>query len=176
LAGKLAVEHARRERDQVRSLAHALAVSADQLEGRVQSLVDDLMAARREIEAWQSKEAGAKASQKVEHARVVKGIKIVTELIDGASDIRALHDYADKLRDHLGSGVVVLGARMDDGKCSILVALTKDLTERYNAGKFVSRLAEIIGGRGGGRPDFAQAGGTKPEALSEALAAIDQLL
>jgi alanyl-tRNA synthetase len=90
--------------------------------------------------------------------------------------MKALHDYADKLRDHLGSGVVVLGSETGDGKCSVLVALTKDLTGRYHAGKIVGRLAEIIGGKGGGRPDFAQAGGTKPEALKEALEAIDGLL
>jgi alanyl-tRNA synthetase len=176
VAGKLAVLYARREHDQLKSLSQVLGVGSEQLEGRVQGLVEDLKSTRRELDVWLSKASAAKAGQRVGHAREVNGIKVVTELVEDGSDMKALHDYADKLRDHLGSGVVVLGSETGDGKCSVLVALTKDLTGRYHAGKIVGRLAEIIGGKGGGRPDFAQAGGTKPEALKEALEAIDGLL
>lgn len=176
LAGTLAAQHARKQFEQVKSLSQTLGVSADNLEGRANLLLEDLKSARREIEGWQSKAAAAKASQKVGHARVVNGVKVVTEQVESSGDMKALHDYADKLRDHLQSGVVVLGSETGDGKCSVLVALTKDLTSRYHAGKMVARLAEIIGGKGGGRPDFAQAGGTKPEALKQALEAVDSLL
>jgi alanyl-tRNA synthetase len=176
LAGRLAIEQARKERELLRGLSQSLGVASEQLDGRVQALVDDLKAAKRAIEVWQSKSASAKAGEQAQKARLVNGIKLIAEILDGTPDMKAQHDYADKLRDHLGSGVVVLGSRSEDGKCSILVALTKDLAGRYHAGKIVGRLAEIVGGRGGGRPDFAQAGGTKPEALAEALAAIDQLL
>ena len=87
-----------------------------------------------------------------------------------------MQSYADELRNHLKSGVVVLGLKTAVDKCSILVALTPDLTSRFHAGKLVAELANMIGGKGGGRPDFAQAGGTKPEKLDEALKQIESLL
>ena len=75
---------------------------------------------------------------------------------------------ADQLRDRLQSGVVVLGCQAE-GKASLLVAVTKDLTERLHAGKIIRVLAEQVGGKGGGRPDLAQAGGSQPENLAAAL-------
>jgi alanyl-tRNA synthetase len=82
---------------------------------------------------------------------------------------------ADALRDKLGSGVVVLGSR-GDGKVSLLVAVTPDLTDRLTAGALVGELAPMVGGGGGGRPDFAQAGGRQPENLETALAAIPEVI
>ena len=98
----------------------------------------------------------------------VAGIKVFTGRADGleAADMREL---ADALRGALGSGVAVLG-RAAEGKASLLVAVTKDLTGRVRAGDLVRTLGKIIGGGGGGRPDLAEAGGKDPARLDEALA------
>jgi alanyl-tRNA synthetase len=85
-------------------------------------------------------------------------------------DASALRDLSDSLKNALGRGVVVLGAA-DDDKVQFVISVTSDLTGRVHAGKLVKQLAPIVGGGGGGRPDFAQAGGRQPEKLDELLAA-----
>lgn len=99
----------------------------------------------------------------------VAGVKLLTRRISGA-DAKTLRSAADALRDRLGSGVVVLGAEAD-GKATLLVAVTKDLKARVHAGKLVGALAAHVDGRGGGRPDLAQAGGPKAAGLDDALGA-----
>jgi len=84
---------------------------------------------------------------------------------------KAMREVGDKLRDKLGSGVSVLGAVFDD-KVSLLAIVSKDLTKKYHAGKLVKEVAVLVGGSGGGRPDMAQAGGTMPDRLEGALAAV----
>jgi len=91
------------------------------------------------------------------------------------ADGKALRAAADTLRDRLGSGVVVLGADTG-GKATLLVAVTKDLTDRVHAGKLVGTLAKHVDGRGGGRPDLAQAGGSNVGGLDEALGAANEAL
>jgi alanyl-tRNA synthetase len=85
-------------------------------------------------------------------------------------DPKALREAADTLRDRLGSGVIVLGAERD-GKASLLVAVTKDLSGKIHAGNLVAAIVGHVDGRGGGRPDLAQAGGSNPQGLPAALAA-----
>src|SRR6185295_16794364 len=99
----------------------------------------------------------------------VEGVRLLAREVPPApaDDLRAM---ADALRSKLGSGVVILGAR-EDGNVSLIAAVTKDLTERVRAGELVKKLSAIVGGRGGGRADFAQAGGKQPENLPAALAA-----
>jgi alanyl-tRNA synthetase len=101
---------------------------------------------------------------------VVSGVKVIAERADGLAQ-QELRELADALRGRLGSGVVVLG-RADGPKASLLVAVTPDLTGRVPAGALVRRLAKIIGGGGGGRPDMAEAGGREPDRLDEALRSV----
>jgi alanyl-tRNA synthetase len=82
-----------------------------------------------------------------------------------------LRETVDQLKNKLGSGVVVLGAE-EDGKVALIAGVTKDLTDRLSAGDLVNFVAERVGGRGGGRPDMAQAGGNEPDKLDEALAGV----
>src|SRR5690606_18354453 len=96
------------------------------------------------------------------------GVALQTRRVDGL-DRAALRDLADQLKQQLGSGVVVLAARSDD-KVSLVVSVTKDLTSRVTAGDLVKRLAPIVGGGGGGRPEFAEAGGKQPEHIDKLLA------
>jgi alanyl-tRNA synthetase len=101
----------------------------------------------------------------------VGGVKVVAREVPPAP-AGELRQMADALRSKLGSGVVVIGSR-EDGKVTLLAAVTADLTGRVSAGELVRRLAPLVGGGGGGRPDFAQAGGRQPEKLAEALAAVE---
>jgi alanyl-tRNA synthetase len=91
--------------------------------------------------------------------------------LEGA-DVPALREAVDKLRDKLGSAVVLLGS-VNDGKVSLIAGVTSDLTGKVKAGELIGFVAQQVGGKGGGRPDMAQAGGTNPAALSAALASVN---
>jgi alanyl-tRNA synthetase len=97
----------------------------------------------------------------------VNGVAVVTGRIDGL-DADGLRAVADRLRERLGSGIVLVGSVMD-GKVNLVAAVTKDLTKRFHAGKLVQDVARAVGGGGGGRPDLAQAGGKEPAKLDSAL-------
>ena len=90
--------------------------------------------------------------------------------MDGA-DAKALRDAVDKFKDKLQSAVVVLGS-VEDGKVRLAAGVTKNNTDRIRAGDVIKPVAELVGGKGGGRPDFAQAGGSDPDALDAALASV----
>ena len=115
--------------------------------------------------------AGAADAEKVREAA---GVKVVTRRVEGV-DSRALREMADRLRQKYGSAVVAIGSVVDD-KVAILVAVTSDLTGRIKAGDIVKQIAPIVGGTGGGRPDFAQAGGRDASRLDEALERVAALV
>ena len=102
------------------------------------------------------------------------GGKLVTRRIEGLEK-GALRGLSDSLRDRIGSGVVVLVSE-SDGKVSLVVAVTKDLTGRVQAGRLVKELAPLVGGGGGGRPDFAEAGGKDPAGIEKLLARAPDVL
>ena len=134
---------------------------------KVDRLLDDNKAMRREIEQLKQKLVSGGAAGSGPQARDVAGVQVLATEIDGASG-KELRGHADVLLDKLGSGVVVLGAR-GDGKASLLVKVSKDLTGKLSAGDLVRELATLVGGRGGGRPDMAQAGGKDPAGLPAAI-------
>ena len=104
----------------------------------------------------------------------VNGIKLVARRVEGLEKA-ALRGISDSLRDRLGSGVVVLASEID-GKVALVVSVTKDLTARVQAGRLVKELAPMVGGGGGGRPDFAEAGGKDPSKIDQLLAAAPDVL
>ena len=122
---------------------------------------------QREIETLQSQLNAAKSADLLAGVREVNGIKVVAVRADVA-DPKALRELADTLKDRLGSGILVLGSEID-GKAALLVAVSKDLADRYKAGEIIKKLAPVIGGSGGGKPELAQAGGNDPTKLGEAL-------
>ena len=129
----------------------------------------------REIERLKVAAAVAgPAASPADEAVEVAGVKLVTRQVQ-ALEPQALRTLADSLRDRAGSGVVVLASR-NDGKAALVVSVTRDLTGRVHAGQLVKELAPIIGGKGGGRPDFAQAGGRQPERIGELFVACRELL
>jgi alanyl-tRNA synthetase len=102
--------------------------------------------------------------------REINNIKVLSARVE-AENVRSLRDLGDRLRDKMGSGVIVIGSRAGS-KALLLVLVTKDLTDRLHAGNMIKQVAQMIGGSGGGRPEMAQAGGPKPERLEEALKAV----
>jgi alanyl-tRNA synthetase len=131
---------------------------------------EEMKRLRRELESLKIKSASAATAESAASAVEVKGVKVLAQRVD-ALDKSQMRNLVDELRGKLGSGVVVLGAETSDGKVSLIVGVTKDLTAKVQAGKVVGRLAAKVGGKGGGRPDLAEAGGTDVGALDAALAA-----
>ena len=151
---------------------------ADALRQEIDRRDEELKKLRRELEQTRMKSAGAGVASADQHVREVKGIKVLAHRSDNL-DRPQLRTLMDNLRNKIGSGVVVLGS-VADGKVAIIVGVTKDLTDRVQAGKVVGQVAQKVGGKGGGRPDLAEAGGTEPEsldsALSESYAVVEGLL
>ncbi|MDG5498835.1 alanine--tRNA ligase [Marinobacter sp. BGYM27] len=124
----------------------------------------------KEIEQLKSKLASSAGSDLVDSAVDVNGLKVVASVLEGA-DRKALMDTADQLKNKLGSGVVVL-ASIEDGKVILVAGVTKDATSRIKAGDLMKSLCAEVGGKGGGRPDMAQGGGTDADKLPDALAKV----
>jgi len=139
---------------------------ADALRARIAASEEEMKKLRRELDAARMKSASAAAGDA--RAVEVKGIKLLVQRVDGL-ERGPMRDLVDQMRGKLGSGVVVLGAA-SDGKVALIVGVTKDLTGKIHAGKVVGALAALVGGKGGGRPDLAEAGGSDASALDGALA------
>jgi alanyl-tRNA synthetase len=136
---------------------------AEQIRQRQDELEQEMRKLRMQLVSGAAPAAGDE--------RMVDGIRILAREVPPAP-ANEMREMADTLRSKLGSGVVVIGSRSEDN-VSLVAAVTKDLTTRIKAGELVKRLSPIVGGGGGGRPDFAQAGGKQPENLPEALAAVE---
>ncbi len=140
---------------------------ADALRARIATQEEEMKKLRRELDAARMKSASAAAGEA--SAVEVKGVKLLVQRVDGL-ERGPMRDLVDQMRSKLGSGVVVLGAASEDGKVALIVGVTKDLTGKVHAGKIVGALAALVGGKGGGRPDLAEAGGSDAAALDGALA------
>ncbi|MBK6602440.1 MAG: alanine--tRNA ligase [Betaproteobacteria bacterium] len=159
----------------IAAAAAALKAPASELETKVAQLLEHGKALEKEVARLRGQLAfGRLESVLAGGIRTVKGVKTVALVLDGA-DATVLRESLDKIKDRLESGVAVL-ATVADGKVSLIAGVTKDLTARVKAGELVNHLAQQVGGKGGGRPDMAQAGGTKPEGLKDALQSIEPWL
>ncbi len=136
---------------------------ADALRHRIAAQEEEMKKLRRELDQVRMKSASASVSDAASSAIEVKGVKVLAQRVDGIEKAQ-MRELVDQLRGKLGSGVVVLGAAVD-GKVSLIVGVTKDLTSRVQAGKIVGLLAAKVGGKGGGRPDLAEAGGSDAGSL-----------
>jgi alanyl-tRNA synthetase len=144
-------------------------LSAEALRSRVNAQEEEMKKLRRELEQLKMKSASAATADAAGSAVEVKGIKVLSQRVDGL-DKSQMRNLVDELRGKLGSGVVILGAA-NEGKVSLIVGVSKDLTGKVQAGKIVGALAAKVGGKGGGRPDLAEAGGSDASALDATLTA-----
>lgn len=145
-----------------------------ELPERTVKLTEKIKGLEKELEKAAAKGTGIDLDAILAKKQDVNGVQVVTYEASVA-DPKLLRDLGDRLRDRLGSGVIVLGAK-ESAKATLLVMVTKDLSTRLKAGEIVKPLAEIIGGTGGGRPEMAQAGGSNPDALAQALKTVPEVI
>ena len=150
--------------------AGALKTSPDELPSRIAQVQDQVKMLEKEVAALKSKLASGQGDELVAKAIDVNGIKVLAATMEGA-DATALRETMDKLKDKLQTAAIVL-ASVVDGKVSLIAGVTKDATGKVKAGELVNFVAQQVGGKGGGRPDMAQAGGTDPTNLAAALAGV----
>jgi alanyl-tRNA synthetase len=174
VTGREAVAHVRRLETEMRRAANLLKTNPFEIADRTERLLRSQRELEKEMDALRGKLAARDSSDLMDSIREIKGVKVLTAVVP-ATDPKALRDFGDKIRDRVASGVVLLGAAVE-GKAMLLCLVTKDLTERYSAGRIIKEIAPLVGGSGGGRPDMAQAGGPKVESLKEALAHLEKMI
>jgi alanyl-tRNA synthetase len=170
VTGETAVKRFIDAENQLEQAAQSLRSSRDDLLARIQQLTAANRSMEKELEALKSKAASQAGGDLAAQAIDVKGIKVLAASIDGAN-VKTLRETVDQLKNKLGEAAIVL-ASSGDGKVSIIAGVTKAQTSKIKAGDLANHVAEQCGGRGGGRPDMAQAGGNQPENLPAALASV----
>jgi alanyl-tRNA synthetase len=174
VTGQTAFEWVTRADQVLRDIAAMLRGSREDVDEKVRELVERSRRLEKEVQQLKSKLASGQSGDLSTQAKDVGGIKVLAAQVDGA-DAKALRDAMDQLRDKLGSSVIVLAA-VKDGKVVLVAGVSADLLAEFKAGDIVGAVAAQVGGRGGGRADFAQAGGTQPENLGAALAGVENLV
>jgi len=170
VAGAAAVDWIQDMESRFRQVAGLLKVAPEAVDERVQQLMERTRSLEKDLDLLKARMANASGDELAGKAVDVNGIKVLAARIEGI-DAQALRSTVDRLKEQLGSSVVVI-ASTDAGKVRIAAGISKDLTTRIQAGNLVNSVALQVGGRGGGRADFAQAGGTQPENLDQALSSV----
>ena len=170
LTGTNALAYVQAQESRVNGLSSLLKTTPDDIAERVIGIMDNVRALEKELARLKSKLAASQGDDLVGQAVEVKGAKVLAATLEGA-DVATLRETMDKLKDKLKSAALVL-ASVAEGKVTLIAGVTADLTSKVKAGELVNMVAQQVGGKGGGRPDMAQAGGTQPENLPAALAAV----
>jgi alanyl-tRNA synthetase len=172
VTGEAALARIAAEEATLTRLADLVKGGGADLEAKVRQLIERGRVLEKEVQQLKSKLAGgAGGTDLASQARTVAGVRLLACRLDDGTDPKTLREVVDRMKDKLGSAVVVLAAVDPAGpRVSLAAGVTKDLTARVKAGDLVSAIAAKVGGRGGGRPDFAQAGGSDPAGLDAALA------
>ncbi len=170
VTGAGALAYLQQLEDTVAKAAGALRAPASELAGRIGQALDQVKALEREVAALKGKLASSQGDELVGQAVDVKGLKVLAATLPGA-DAKTLRDTMDKLKDKLKSAAIVLAA-VDGAKVQIAAGVTPDVMAKVKAGELVNFVAQQVGGKGGGKPDMAMAGGTDAAALPAALASV----
>ncbi|MEJ7670034.1 MAG: alanine--tRNA ligase [Casimicrobiaceae bacterium] len=170
VTGKGALAFMQAQETALARAAAALKAPVGELETRITQLLESAKAAERELARLKARTAASAGADLVASAVDVKGAKVLAAALDGA-DAKALREALDQLKDRLKSAAIVLGS-VADGKVTLIAGVTSDLVTRVKAGELVNHVAQQVGGKGGGRPDMAQAGGTNPAGLPDALRSV----
>jgi alanyl-tRNA synthetase len=170
VTGKGALEWLDARQQVLDGVAGLLKSQPDQVATKIDHLMKRNKDLERELAAAKQTLATGGTSDRSDDVEEIGGIKVLAARIDGA-DAKTLRDAVDRYKDKLKSAIVVLGS-VDNGVVRLAAGVTKDNTDRIRAGDLIKPVAEQVGGKGGGRPDFAQAGGNNPEALDAALGSV----
>ncbi len=174
VTGQTALESVFTQDTQLHEIAHQVKANSSNLNEKVRSLVEQVRSLEKEVQQLQDQQAAQESSSLAAKAIDIKGVRVlVSELTN--TEPKLLRTMVDDLKNQLGSAVIVLGTA-NEGKVSLIAGVTKDLTDKVKAGELISVIASQVGGKGGGRPDMAQAGGTDPAALPAALAGVEALV
>ena len=170
VTGANALRYVQEQERRVQGVSALLKVQPDDLAERVTGILENVRALEKELARLKSRLASSQGDDLAAGAREINGCKVLATMLEGA-DVPAMRETMDKLRDKLGSAAIVL-ASVREGKVTLIAGVTPDMTARIKAGELVNMVAQQVGGKGGGRPDMAQAGGTDPSKLPEALASV----
>jgi alanyl-tRNA synthetase len=170
VAGEAAVDQVQSMDARLKELSQVLKVGPEALGDRLVQLVERSKSLEKEVDELKSKIASASGDELAGQAAEVNGIKVLAARLDDVEP-KALRDTVDRLKNRLGSSIVVIGGA-GDGKVRLAAGISDDLVTRIQAGNLVNFVAQQVGGKGGGRPDFAQAGGSQPENLDRALGSV----
>jgi alanyl-tRNA synthetase len=170
VTGEGALAYVQQQERQLQQVADAVKAQPQEAAERILQILDNAKILEKELARLKSKLASAQGDDLVSQTVDCNGIKVLAAQLEGA-DAAALRETLDKLKDKLKTAAIVLAA-VADGKVSLIAGVTSDLTNRIKAGELVNMVAQQVGGKGGGRPDMAMAGGTQPEHLAAALATV----
>jgi alanyl-tRNA synthetase len=170
LAGRRAYQEVKKQEKSIQEIAQMLKASDTDVVGRVEKLVSQLKETEKELDRLKHKFQSSQAGDVIADVKEINGVKVLATRVDNMEQ-KDLRDFGDKLRDKLGSGILAVGSAKD-GKVSLIVMVSNDLTQKYHAGHIIKDMAAILGGTGGGKPDMAQSGGKDPGKLDEALDAL----
>ncbi len=170
IAGTVAIAQAQQESERLARVASTLKAQPQEVEAKLAATLESVKALEKEVARMKTKMATSQGDDLAGSAVDVKGVKVLAVKLDGA-DVKTLRDTLDQLKGKLKSSAIVLASSEGD-KVSLIAGVTQDLIARVKAGELVNFVALQVGGKGGGRPDMAQAGGTNPAALPLALASV----
>ncbi|NNJ90958.1 MAG: alanine--tRNA ligase [Gammaproteobacteria bacterium] len=171
VTGATAMDWLQSEEQTLNRVAGLVKAGKDDVEDKLSQLLEKNRKLEKELEQLKSKMASAAGSDLASSAVDVSGVKVLASVLEGA-DVKTLRETMDQLKNKLGTAVIVLAA-IDGEKVSLVAGVTKDTTDRVRAGDLVKFVAEQVGGKGGGRPDMAQAGGSEPAAVPGALSSVE---
>ncbi|MDZ7802597.1 MAG: alanine--tRNA ligase [Thiohalophilus sp.] len=172
MTGQRALQWVEENEAQLEELAGMFKGAREQLAERVRQTLEHNRQLEKEVERLKAKLASSQGSDLAAQAREIDGLKVLAARLDGA-DPKSLRETVDQLKNKLGSAAVVL-ATVSGDKVALVAGVSKDHTDKLKAGELVNMVAQQVGGKGGGRPDMAQAGGSQPEGLDAALASVPE--
>ncbi len=174
LSGEAALLHVQEEEGILQEILRMMNSPKKELVEQISKLRVSVKNMEKESKALRQKMANIRHQKDSQQIQTIRNISVLTQEVDGLS-INELRELADSLKQKLGSGIVVLGTS-EGKKAFIVIAVTKDLTDRIKANDMIKKVAPLLGGGGGGRPDFAQAGGTKPDQIEAVLKNIGSII
>jgi alanyl-tRNA synthetase len=175
ITGDAAVDYVEKSDELLRDLSNLVRGSRDEVKDKVREALERIRQMEKEIRSLKDKLASGQGVDLAGTAVDIQGVKVVATRIDGA-DAGALRNAVDQLKDKLKTAVIVLASVENSDKVLLVAGVTPDVTSRIKAGELVGTIAAQVGGRGGGRPDFAQAGGSNPTALNAALDSVREFV
>ena len=176
VTGSQAYEQIQKEFDNLSGIRSLIKAQPDEELKKLKKLIEKNKELEKQVASLKEKMVSGKAngSSLEDEVQKIGDVSLLVKKLEGV-DAKILRSFIDNAKNQLKSVIVVVGAA-DNGKVILAAGVTKDLTDRYHAGNILKKVAEVVGGKGGGRPDMAQAGGSKPEKLDEALGMVPSLL